>query len=147
MAAPSISEDWVAVSAKLPDEAAKVAAFIADCYEDMSPSPEAVLEWTRRSVFAPNLWIWIRDRRTRADLALGIAELDRTIGEASLEWVQVHPDARRQGVGRSLVIELLRRSSQGAKFATVSGRAGSPAESLYRSCGFVDVNIWWCLRR
>ena len=42
--------------------------------------------------------------------------------------------------------ELLKRGRNMGDFATVSGKAGTEAEFLYRSHGFVGKDIWHILR-
>ena len=73
-----------------------------------------------------------------------IAELDKKILEASLEWIQVLPEYRGQGVGKTLVNELLHRVSKKVKFTTVSGLLDGETnpEILYRKCGFTGSDIW-----
>ena len=146
LSAPGLARSLRAVPARLPEEIDVISAFISNCYEDLSPSPETVLGWTVHKTFEPRLWIWIEETRTGGRLALGVAEHDSSTGEVSLEWIQVHPGARRQGIGQALVLQILRRACGIGRFATVSGLAGTPAEKLYRSCGFRAPNIWWCLR-
>ena len=38
-----------------------------------------------------------------------LAEFDPEMGEGVLDWVQVHPDHRRRGIGVTLVSTLLER--------------------------------------
>jgi len=142
---PSTSGDR-AVQVRMPEEAAQVASFIGRCYERIRPSADEVRSWTERQVYDPRFWVWIRRDGDGQAVALGIADLDQSIGEVSLEWIQVAPDHRRCGLGSVVVNELLRRARGVARFATVSGQNGSPAESLYRSCGFEGTDLWWCLR-
>ena len=49
----------------------------------------------------------------------------------------VHPAAQRQGIGRLLVQDALRRGA-GLVFAVSTAAANGPALALYRSLGFVD---------
>jgi ribosomal protein S18 acetylase RimI-like enzyme len=48
----------------------------------------------------------------------------------------VHPKAQRQGIGRGLVREALRRG-EGMPFAVSTGARNGPALALYRALGFV----------
>jgi len=48
----------------------------------------------------------------------------------------VHPKAQRQGIGRRLVQEALRRG-EGMAFAVSTGARNGPALALYRALGFV----------
>lgn len=142
-----LHDDDCLMEVRMPEEAAEVSSFIASCYDEFRPSTDAVSVWTNRRVYDPRLWIWVRCGEEELPVALGIAECDRSIGELSLEWIQVAPGHRHRGLGGAVVRELLARGRSKGRFATVSGRFRSPAESLYRSCGFEGDDIWWCLRR
>ena len=77
-------------------------------------------------------------------MAFALGDLDPLIGEGILEWIQVDPDFRRKGLGKALVLEILRRMRGRASFATVSGdshNANDPM-SLYRKAGFVGQSLW-----
>jgi len=50
-----------------------------------------------------------------------MADLDTSVKEGVLEWIQVLPQYRRMNLGTSLVNELLNRLKGKAVFATVSG--------------------------
>jgi ribosomal protein S18 acetylase RimI-like enzyme len=80
---------------------------------------------------------------------LGIAELDKTIQEGSLEWIQVLPAYHGLGLGKGIVQKLLSRleKEKQVKFATVSGQVDNVtrSEALYRSCGFKGNDVWWLL--
>jgi len=54
----------------------------------------------------------------------------------------VHPDARRRGIARALMIELeALAASEGRTLLTLDTWTGSPAELLYRSLGYVCVGV------
>ena len=57
-------------------------------------------------------------------------------GQLSIATLAVHPDHQRQGVGQSLLQEVLRRGN-GAAFSVVSAADNLPALALYRRLGFV----------
>jgi ribosomal protein S18 acetylase RimI-like enzyme len=78
---------------------------------------------------------------------LGIAEINRKVPEASLEWIQVLPNYRRLGIGTALVRELCMRVWPEVDFITVSGKVHSDSqpEKLYRCCGFTGSDVWWLL--
>jgi GNAT superfamily N-acetyltransferase len=126
-------------------EARQVGDFINQCYPNMHLKSDTVRSWTDHPVYDPNLWIWTLEDATGSPAGLGIAELDREIGEGSLEWVQVHPHYRRKGVGTSLVRALLARLEGVTQFTTVAGRVDNPThpERLYRRCGFSGGDVWW----
>lgn len=80
--------------------------------------------------------------------ATGIAEFDNQVYEGILEWIQVSPTYRGLGLGTYTVTELLKRISEKAKFATVSGQVDNvyKPENLYRKCGFKGNDVWHILR-
>ncbi|MFX0205782.1 MAG: GNAT family N-acetyltransferase [Candidatus Hodarchaeota archaeon] len=93
--------------------------------------------------------IWVIDEIKNTPAGMGIAELDMTIPEASLEWIQVLPEYRNQGIGKAIVIELLNRYKDKVKFITVSGKVNNQTnpEELYKKCGFKGRDIWWVLSK
>ena len=137
--------------AALPDgftlirpEAEELAEHINSCYDREHVTAEETAGYREHPVYDPELWIAVRDCSDGRIAASGIAELDSRIGEGILEWIQVSPDHRREGLGSFIVCELLRRLRGRARFATVSGRAdsGSSPYELYRACGFTGTVIW-----
>ncbi len=129
-------------------ECEAAARLICQCYESLKPEAATVKAWTQHPVFEPDLWVWVWDLDHDRPAGLGIAELDPAIGEGALEWIQILPDERGQGLGKQLVRELLARLKKRALFVTVSGEIEnlSQPERLYRSCGFEGQDIWWMLR-
>lgn len=125
------------------------AAHIALCYGGPCVSEAELRSYTTRPVYREELWLAVREDRTGAIAASGIAELDREAGEGALEWIQVAEPYRRRGLGRYVVTELLRRMKGLARFATVSGQCGnrSNPEALYRACGFTGADVWHILRK
>ncbi len=137
------------VDVNVDKEADNVVELIMKCYNNLHPSSQNVRDWSKRSVFDKNLWIWVIDERKDIPAGLGIAELDSIIPEASLEWIQVLPEYRGRGLGECIVLELLNRLDSRVEFTTVSGEVDSQtkSESLYRRCGFLGNDVWWILRR
>ena len=132
----------------LDKEAGEVSDLISQCYENIKPDKEEVLSWKEHPVFEDDLWVWVHDIEEDRYAGLGIAELDRTIPEASLEWIQVDPDYHGQGVGKMIVYELLKRVRENVNFVTVGGEydtEDSP-KGFYESCGFRGNDIWYVLR-
>lgn len=125
------------------------ADLIGRCYADLHPSPEMVRSWTRHPVFASWLWIWVWDDAGSRPAGLGIAEIDPTAGEGSLEWIQVLPEYRGLRLGQALVLELLARMQSKAAFVTVSGEVDNTShpERLYRRCGFTGRDVWYLFKR
>ncbi len=127
------------------EEQARVAGFIQACYPDIAFNRESATSLTRTPAFCPKLWLWIKDEQHKS-LALGLCDADIRTGEGILEWIQVHPSARGQGIGSMLVCELLRRMKvMELSFATVSGdldNLDNPL-GLYRRCGFTGEDVWY----
>lgn len=123
-----------------------IAELIRLCYGWDTPAEE-VLSWRDAAVFRPELWLLVRDGGgALAGAAMG--EFDPEVGEGTLEWVQVHPEHRRRGLGAALTAALLERLSDMADFATVSGEVMNPTapEALYRRCGFTGEDVWHVLK-
>ena len=119
---------------------------IRACYGG-GPSKAELGEYACRPAYDPSLWIAVADGNGKI-AASGIGELDGSIGEGSLEWIQVSPGYRRLGLGEFIVRELLWRMRGRAGFVTVSGEANSPScpLELYLKCGFGEKVIWHVLR-
>ncbi|WP_210479720.1 ribosomal protein S18-alanine N-acetyltransferase [Naasia sp. SYSU D00948] len=64
-------------------------------------------------------------------------------GDADVQTVAVAEGARRRGLGRRLVVELLREARErGAYRVFLEVRADNPAaQQLYRSLGFEDIGL------
>lgn len=125
------------------------AAHMNECYEYFGISESELKSFTTRAVYCSDLWLAVKNNDTGKIAATGIAELDCEIGEGALEWIQVSKDSRKQGLGSFVVLELLWRMRNAAKFVTVSGRCDNPTnpESLYRRCGFGGNDVWHVLRK
>jgi ribosomal protein S18 acetylase RimI-like enzyme len=121
--------------------------FIRRCYGWPDDAPEVTKRLLTHPVYDPTLWVW----KVTADgerVGLGVAELDPSVPEGSLEWIQVLPESRRRGIGEAVVGELVRRLADRADLVTVAGRSDDAGtERLYRRCGFAGRDIWWVLKR
>ena len=93
-------------------------------------------------VFDSDLWVKIEE--DGQIVASGIACFDPLAKEGTLEWIQVLPEHRHKGHGRSIVSSLLERLSTKASFVTVSGRLenATDPERLYRTTGFQGDDVW-----
>ncbi|MFX0113542.1 MAG: GNAT family N-acetyltransferase [Candidatus Hodarchaeota archaeon] len=129
-------------------EVSLIVDVLTACYPGWQFSKDQIWNWTKHPVHDPDLWLWIMDKH-KEPAALGIAEVDETIPEASLEWIQVVPSYRGKQLGKCLVMELLNRVKDRVAFTTVSGKVDNPTnpEKVYRSCGFQGRDEWWVLRR
>jgi len=129
----------------LPEEAHLAASLINRCYPGSSFDACSIIRWTDYPVFNNDLWVFIWDENAKIPAALGIADFDKNIEEASLEWIQVLSEYRGLGLGQNIVLELLFRLKDYAGFITVSGEVNnvSNPEKLYRKCGFEGNDIWY----
>ena len=132
----------------VPCEPEGFARHIRECYAEEGVNADELRACARRPVYDPELWIAVEDETNGRIAASGIADLDTSIGEGILEWIQVSPEYRRRGLGKYIVLELLRRMRGKAELATVSGRMYNPDNpyALYRGCGFTDPVIWHVVR-
>lgn len=125
------------------------AEHINSCYSKIGVTEADLRDYTTRPVYDSALWLAIKDNKNDKVVATGIAELDKEIGEGVLEWIQVSEQHRGCGLGKYVVLELLWRIKDNAKFATVSGQCNNPTnpEVLYRKCGFTGSDVWHILRK
>ncbi len=128
--------------------AEEFAAHINTCYDRIRVAVDELRAGPEHPIYCGRFWIAVRDMETGQLAASAIGELDRTIHEGILEWVQVSPPYRRRGLGTYLVRELLCRMAGEAHFVTVSGQKDSPSnpEALYRACGFTGDDTWHILQ-
>ena len=131
--------------AKAEDE--MLAAHINRCYGADCVDGKELARWRQRKTYCEDLWITVCD--AMGDIAAsGIGEIDGEMKEGALEWIQVSPSYRKCGLGKFIVLELLRRMESMADFVTVSGEVHNPSqpEKLYRACGFTGEDVWHVLR-
>ncbi len=130
------------------NEAEDIVYIINNSYEDIRVNKTQVEGWTKEKVYDENLWIFIKDKESKKPIALGIADFDEDMKEGCLEWIQVLPQYRSQGLGQVLVKELLIRLKEKANFVTVSGKCDNEtkSEKLYRKCGFEGNDIWHVMK-
>ena len=117
-------------------------------HEKIAVSEEDILQWKSHATFREDLCVYINTDHGRM-AASGIAEYDEICREGTIEWVQVLPEYRRQGLGEKIVYALLHRlKSTGAAFVTVSGNLDNPSRplDLYKKCGFHGDDIWYVCR-
>ena len=130
-------------------ELSEYAKHIAVCYNDIGISADELIDYQTHTVHDRNLWIAVEERGKDTIIASGIAEIDTDIKEGILEWIQVSPEYRGQGLGKFVVNELLWRMKDKAEFVTVSGKVDNPTNprGLYKACGFTDEEIWHVMRK
>jgi GNAT superfamily N-acetyltransferase len=143
----SLPDGFAFVDVNVFQEAEAVASLIGQCYPDLHPEVETVKGWFEHPTFDSSLWIWVLDTAKGIPVGLGIAELDKTIQEGSLEWIQVLPAYHGRGLGKNIVQKLLSRLEKQVRVTTVSGQVDNLTrpEALYRSCGFTGNDVWWLL--
>lgn len=125
----------------------KALEIIKISYPNTDLTKDTLKEYIKSKVHKDELWIFIDKIKdgTSTPIAFGIADFDPSVKEGILEWIQVLPEYRGRGVGKSLVTELLRRMKGKAAFATVSGDCNNTSNpiGLYRKTGFVGDSIWY----
>ena len=84
---------------------------------------------------SPHSRLWVAESDGQV---VGFAVLWLIVDEAHIATIAVHPDFRRQGIGRGLLEVLLAAAREaGARLATLEVRAGNAAaQALYRGFGF-----------
>ncbi len=118
-------------------------------HENISVTEEDILSWKEHKTFREDLCVYI-NVEGGIMAASGIAEYDETCKEGILEWIQVLPDYRGQGLGTKIVTVLLNRlKKMGAEFVTVSGNLDNETSplQLYRKCGFTGDDIWYICKK
>lgn len=98
--------------------------------------------WSRNSVASElnnplSLWLVATD----GDVVAGYIGSQSVLGEADMMNVAVHPDYRRQGIGKLLVEELVASLKENSVYSlTLEVRASNdPAIGLYEQLGFTQV--------
>ena len=135
----TLCDDIIFKNVDFDSELALVVEVINDCYDDISVNQALVKSWTTEAQFSPDLWIWAIDKAKKI-VGLGIAEIDLTIKEGSLEWIQVKSEFQKRGYGSLIVNKLLNVLKSKVDFVTVSGKVKTA--SFYQNCGFTNKVIW-----
>ncbi len=145
----SISERYSIEDVNIDSEAEKISELIGRCYQDISPTPEEVRSWEEHPVFDDNLWVWMMDEREETRAGLGVGEMDKSVPEASLEWIQILPEYHGEGLGKALVHELVQRAKDRVDMITVAGEYDTEKnpKGFYERCGFSGDDIWYVLRK
>lgn len=146
--APFTLEGYYAITANHSDLSLLV-EIINHSYEDLKVSKDQLFKYTSEEVYDPLLWIIVFDKKTNKAAGCGIADYDKELQEGILEWIQVLPEYRGRRIGKLIVMELLHRMRDKARFVTVSGKVDnvSKPEMLYRSCGFSGHDVWHILKK
>lgn len=139
--------DNVEIVVATPDMIDIFVKIINASYNDLSVTKEQMEGYLDTPVYCADLWVFLKDKNMGDFVGGGIADYDREIGEAIIEWVQVLPTYRGRGYGKIIVNYLLSKMQGMAEFATVSGKVNNATnpEKLYRKCGFTGNDIWHIL--
>jgi ribosomal-protein-alanine N-acetyltransferase len=117
------------------DHVAQVAALEAICFHD---------PWSEKSVASEltnplSLWLVALD----GDRVAGYVGSQSVLDQADMMNIAVHPDYRRQGIGRDLVLALSDAlKEKGIRGLMLEVRASNaPAIALYEQLGFIQVGL------
>ena len=98
--------------------------------------------WSQQSIASElhnplSLWLVAQEGQT----LLGYVGSQTCLDETDMMNIAVHPDFRRQGVARALILALIGElKKRGSRCLTLEVRASNdPARALYESLGFVLV--------
>ena len=120
---------------------------INQSYSNMKIKKDTLKGYMKSKVYEKDLWVFIDKKNDAKNMpvAFGIAEIDASMKEGILEWIQVLPEYSGKGLGTELVNELLTRMKSKAKFVTVSGDCNNSTNpiDLYKKVGFVGDNTWY----
>lgn len=146
---PTFALDGYCIREAGAQDVPALANVINRSYVDLHVAEKQLRACMETPVYRPALWVMVRRQSDDLLVGCGIAEFDADVREGVLEWIQVLPEFRRQGVGMLIVNTLLTRLSAMADFATVSGKVCSQSrpELLYRKCGFTGNDIWHILKK
>ena len=117
--------------------------FITKCYPLERLPVSQIKTMIDSKYFDANLWLKLSTLEGEI-VATGISEIDREVKEGMLEWIQVLPTYRKQGLGKLIVKATLNYFKGKVEFVTVSGKVEDVSQPalLYESCGFKDKVIW-----
>lgn len=145
---PRVEADAYEIETVRREDFESICDVINRSYSGSFMTVQRLCQLTRSAAYEPGFWILARHRSGGQIAGCAIGDLDRECREGILEWVQVLPEYRRQGVGTHMVSDLLARMAGAADFATVAGSLNNRTnpEGLYRKCGFTGNDIWHIVR-
>ena len=118
-----------------PEHVAQVAQLEKICFSD---------PWSERSVASEldnSLALWLV--AVEGDRVAGYVGSQTVMDETDMMNIAVHPDFRRGGIARELVMALVRElKERGSHCLTLEVRASNdPAKGLYEKLGFQQVGL------
>ena len=119
-----------------PEHLAQIAALEVACFS--APWPESVLVHELQNPLS--LWLCAVD----GDTVAGYIGSQTVLGESDMMNIAVHPDYRRRGIGRALVLALCAavKKHMIASALTLEVRDSNvPAIALYESLGFAQIGL------
>ena len=114
----------------------QVAAMERACFSD--PWPESILAHELQNPLS--LWLCAMD----GDIVTGYIGSQTVLGESDMMNVAVHPDYRRHGIGRALVLalcEALKKQMLATSLTLEVRDSNLPAIALYASLGFEQIGL------
>ncbi len=101
------------------------------------PWPERTFRYEVAENSASRPWVLDVDGRVAAMIVVWFI-----IDEAHIATIATHPDFRRQGLGKKLLVHaLMAAKEEGAQTALLEVRVSNDdAQEMYRKLGFVEVN-------
>jgi ribosomal-protein-alanine N-acetyltransferase len=101
------------------------------------PWPERTFRYEVAENSASRPWVVDVDGRVTAMIVVWFI-----VDEAHIATIATHPDFRRQGFGRKLLVHaLMAAKEEGARTALLEVReSNDTAQEMYRKLGFVEVN-------
>ena len=126
----------IAITPMEAEQLAQIAALETSCFSD--PWPESILAHELRNPLS--LWLCAMD----GDIVTGYIGSQTVLGESDMMNVAVHPDYRRHGIGRALVLalcEALKKQMLATSLTLEVRDSNLPAIALYASLGFEQIGL------
>lgn len=110
-------------------------------------SPGRLREMMQTSFYFPAGWFFLRHEVSGRRVGLAICGYGQEMEEGFIDWIQIAPRFRHQGLGAVLVRESIRRLCDKSRFITASGSLDAPfvLGELYSECGFEQMRQWTIL--